>query len=357
MKKILSVVGARPQFIKAAALSRVLRKDFTEILVHTGQHYDKNMSDVFFEQLQIPKPDYHLEVGSGSHGKQTGLMLQCLEQVMMKENPDLVIIYGDTNSTLAGALCASKLQIPLAHVEAGLRSYNWSMPEEINRVLSDRCSQLLFCPTQTACENLEKENITKGVFQTGDVMFDASLAFAQLAEETSVILDQLRVEPKQYTLCTIHRASNTDELKTLQGIFKALLKSPVPVVFPIHPRTLKMAEKFELLSDLKASDRIILLDPVDYLDMVQLEKNAAFIITDSGGIQKEAYFYQVPCLTLREETEWVETVEDGWNQIVGTNMHSIVNSMNAIQLPDKTSQYYGSGNACDNILQLIHEFM
>ena len=354
MKKIVSIVGARPQFIKAAALSRVLRKTCSEILVHTGQHYDTNMSAIFFDRLNIPRPDYDLEVGSGSHGKQTGLMMQRLEDVLLNEKPELVLIYGDTNSTLAGALCASKLHIPLAHVEAGLRSYNWQMPEEINRVLADRCSQLLFCPTEAACTNLEKENITKGVYWTGDVMYDAALYYAEWADKESDILSRLHLSSSEYMLCTIHRASNTDQKGNLSNIVHALTESAKTIVFPAHPRTMKLLKKYDLLPIIENSN-IKLIEPVDYLDMIQLEKNAKMIITDSGGVQKEAYFYQVPCITLREETEWVETIIDGWNRLVGSNMEKILEAMEAKPNSKESFEYYGKGNACDNILQLIHK--
>ena len=354
MKKIVSIVGARPQFIKAAALSRVLRESCTEILVHTGQHYDANMSSVFFDRLDIPRPDYDLEVGSGSHGKQTGLMMERLEDVLLKEKPELVLIYGDTNSTLAGALCASKLHIPLAHVEAGLRSYNWQMPEEINRVLADRCSQLLFCPTQTACDNLKKENITTGVYWTGDVMYDAALYYAGWANKKSDVLNRLHLKSSGYILCTIHRASNTDSKENLSNIIQALIKSDKSIVFPVHPRTMKLLETYDLLSTIERSN-IQLIDPVDYLDMIQLEKNAKMIVTDSGGIQKEPYFYGIPCITLREETEWVETLTDGWNHLVGANAGKILEAMEMGPNSNKTLEYYGKGDACDKILQLIHE--
>ena len=316
MKKILTVIGARPQFIKAAPVSKVLKENggFEEILVHTGQHYDANMSQVFFDELEIPPPQYNLDVGSGGHGEQTGEMLKRLEPLLVKEKPDLVLVYGDTNSTLAGALAASKLHIPVAHVEAGLRSFNRTMPEEINRVIADHLSTLLFCPTTTAVENLKNEGITKNVFKTGDVMYDVALQFAEKAKAKSTILSKLLLKPKGFILVTIHRAENTDDKPRLVNILSALdtLSHDSVIVFPMHPRTKKMIDSFglnRLLTNIKV------IGPAGFLDMISLESNAKLIMTDSGGVQKEAYFHKVPCVTLRDETEWVETVEAGWNVV------------------------------------------
>jgi UDP-N-acetylglucosamine 2-epimerase (non-hydrolysing) len=319
--KIITVVGARPQFIKCAPLSRELRKEHTEILVHTGQHYDPEMSDIFFEELQIPKPDYHLGVGSGSHGKQTGEILAKVEEVLIKEKPDLVIVFGDTNSTLAGALAAVKLHIPVAHVEAGLRSFDRSMPEEINRVVTDHISQLLFCPTKTAVDNLAKEGITKGVYLTGDVMVDALEYNRGIAEENSRILERFSLTPGSYLVVTVHRPSNTDSREQMEAILSALGQSGKPVVFPIHPRTKKYLFEYGLLDTLPGN--IILTEPLGYLDVVRLMAHAEKILTDSGGMQKEAYLLGIPCITLRENTEWVETVEDGWNVLVGADKSRI----------------------------------
>ncbi|HBT47656.1 MAG TPA: UDP-N-acetylglucosamine 2-epimerase (non-hydrolyzing) [Peptococcaceae bacterium] len=317
--KITTVVGARPQFIKAAVVSRVLRAtpEVQEVLVHTGQHYDENMSDIFFEELEIPRPDYHLGIGSGTHGSQTGKMLEAIEQVLLAERPEWVLVYGDTNSTLAGALAAAKLHIPVAHVEAGLRSFNRKMPEEINRVLTDHASDLLFAPTHAAVENLRREGVPeKRIYLVGDVMYDAALFYGEKARRESRILQRLELMPKGYALVTIHRAENTDDPRRLRAITGGLCEvgKEIPVVFPVHPRTRKAMESYGLLE--VAAAHLSLIEPVGYLDMIMLEQNARLIITDSGGVQKEAFFYRVPCVTLREETEWVELVELGWNKVV-----------------------------------------
>ena len=324
--KIATIIGARPQFIKAAMVNKAVQKHnmeskcpaITEIIVHTGQHYDDNMSAVFFRELNIPEPDLNLGIGSGPHGQQTGQMLIRIEEVLLSEKPDLVIVYGDTNSTLAGALAAAKLKIPIAHVEAGLRSFNREMPEEYNRVLTDHCSDLLFCPTQTAVQNLKHEGISKGVYLVGDVMCDSVLHNLKLAEKNSCILEKLDLKPKKYALATIHRAENTDEPKKLKSIFYALDKiaqNGWHVIVPLHPRTQKKLNNSETyqLNDL------VLIEPLSYLDMLLLEKQAKVILTDSGGVQKEAYWFEVPCVTLRNETEWVETVETSWNYLAGTD--------------------------------------
>ncbi len=317
--KIITIVGARPQFIKAAAVSRMLRstEGVKEILVHTGQHYDANMSDVFFEELEIPRPDYNLGIGSGTHGAQTGKMLEAIEKVLLEEKPDWVLVYGDTNSTLAGALAAVKLHIPVAHVEAGLRSFNRHMPEEINRVLTDHASDLLFAPTKTAVINLRHEGIPEERIKlVGDVMYDAALFYGKRAERQSQILNKLGLKPKGYVLATVHRAENTDDPVRLKVIFDALceIAREIKVVLPLHPRTREALIKSGIYD--KVASGICLTEPVGYLDMVMLEKNACLIATDSGGVQKEAFFYRVPCVTLREETEWVELVELGWNLVV-----------------------------------------
>lgn len=315
--KVVSIVGARPQFIKAAVVSRVLRTTpgLREVLVHTGQHYDDNMSRVFFEELEIPEPDYHLGIGGGTHGQNTGRMLEAIERVLFEEKPDWVLVYGDTDSTLAGALAAAKLHIPVAHVEAGLRSFNRRMPEEINRVLTDHISDLLFAPTETAVKNLLREGISPDkIHLVGDVMYDAALYYGEKAEKHSQILKRLGLVPKGYILATVHRAENTDDPNRLRVILEALAEvhREVPVVFPVHPRTRKRAEEFGLLHFLA---RVLAMAPAGYLDMVMLEKNARLIATDSGGVQKEAFFYRVPCVTLRNETEWGELVELKWNRL------------------------------------------
>lgn len=330
--KIVSIVGARPQFIKCAAVSRELRKDHIEILVHTGQHYDPEMSDVFFEELQIPKPDYNLGIGSGLHGKQTGLILAGIEDVLLKEKPDLVLVYGDTNSTLAGALAAAKLHIPVAHVEAGLRSFDRTMPEEINRIVADHVSDLLFCPTENAVSLLAKEGITRGVHLVGDVMADVLAFNKALAGKNSRIIKNLGLERKRYCVATIHRPSNTDNPEALSSIIHAFGESGMPIVFPVHPRTLKYLGEYGLLGRMPVNIRII--EPVGYLEMIQLMGNAEKILTDSGGIQKEAYMLGVPCITLRENTEWIETLHDGWNILTGSDEHKILSALMS-PLPDK----------------------
>lgn len=319
MKKVLTIIGARPQFIKAATVSRLIQQNnaIEEVLVHTGQHYDKNMSDVFFSELEIPQSNYNLDIGSGMHGAQTGQMLAAIEEVLLQEKPDWVMIYGDTNSTIAGALAAVKLHIPIAHVEAGLRSYNRKMPEEINRLMSDHISTILFTPTQAADKNLAKEGISdQRVQNVGDVMYDAALYYGHKAEQHSEILKKLKLKSKSYALATIHRAENTDDTQRLHTIFKALcqLAETHTVVLPLHPRTKHALQAEKLLEQVSQSIHII--EPVGFLDMVMLEKHAQLIVTDSGGVQKEAFFHRVPCITLRDETEWVEVVDLGWNQIV-----------------------------------------
>jgi UDP-GlcNAc3NAcA epimerase len=339
--KVVTIVGARPQFIKAAAISRVLRADHTEVMVHTGQHYDQNMSQVFFDELGIPAPDYNLEIGSGSHGSQTGAMLAAIEEVLKIEKPGWVLVYGDTNSTLAGALAAAKLHIKVAHVEAGLRSYNRRMPEEINRVLTDHISSLLFCPSQNAVLNLAKEGITEGAHLIGDVMYDALEYARSRLREIPNILTKLGLKEKGYLLATVHRAENTDDPVRLDSILQAINRTQEDVVSPVHPRTRKAIENL----DIGFPSTVMLIDPVGYLDMVRLEEAARMILTDSGGIQKEAYWLEVPCITLREETEWVETVEEGWNVLVGANQKAILDSITSFRLPKAHPQLYGDSNA------------
>ena len=354
--KIVTIVGARPQFIKAAAVSRVIRDDYSgkieEVLVHTGQHYDENMSKVFFEELDIPQPKYNLEISGGQHGAMTGRMLEAVENVLLQEKPDWLLIYGDTNSTLAGALAAAKLHIPVAHVEAGLRSFNMHMPEEINRILSDRVSSLLFCPTETAVSNLKTEGIIRGVHSVGDVMYDASLFYRDMARQNSSVLGDLGLSEGRYVLATCHRAENTDVPSRLLGIVNALIEiaSDMPVVLPLHPRTRGLlaqngfANKLSLLK---------VVEPVSFLDMIRLEQSAYAIVSDSGGVQKEAYFYSVPCLTTRDETEWVETIESGWNQLVGANTGCIVDAYAKLKRPLLHPQLYGDGRAAELIISAI----
>lgn len=342
--KIISIIGARPQFIKYAPLSKELRKAHNEILIHTGQHYDDEMSELFFRELKIPEPNYNLNVGSGSHGEQTGEISKRIESVLMSEKPDFVLVYGDTNSTLAGALAAVKLHIKIGHVEAGLRSYDRNMAEEINRVLTDLCSDILFAPTKTAVENLKREGIIRGVYLTGDVMVDALNANITIAKQKSRILDFLEINPKEYCLTTVHRAENSDDFERLRSIVDAFCESETLMVFPCHPRTEKMLKIFRLWNRL--IEKVNVIKPVGYCDMLVLEKNAEKIITDSGGVQKEAYILKVPCITLRDNTEWVETVKDRWNILVETEKNKIVDAINSFTPNSKRHKNrYGDGTA------------
>jgi len=390
--KIVTIVGARPQFIKASAVSRAIHEfnqrcssggrlkskgRIQEILVHTGQHYDYLMDKVFFEELEIPNPNYHLGVGSASHAKQTGMMLERIEYVLEKERPKWVVVYGDTNSTLAGALVAAKLNIPVAHVEAGLRSYNRAMPEEINRLLTDHLSTLLFCPTAQAIRNLLKEGIKdverEEVKNVGDVMYDSILYYSELAEKKSTILKDLSLIPPNscrerfetvpyrtpnYYLVTLHRAENTDNPKRLKSILKALneIGEETPVVLPLHPRTKKMIENYHLL---RKTHRIRLVDPVSYLDMLTLERHSKAILTDSGGVQKEAYWLEVPCFTLRDETEWVETLNGGWNVLVGTETRKILEEVKKLEKrgpSKKRPGLFGDGKAGEKIVKAMEKY-
>ena len=354
--KILTIVGARPQFVKASVVSAALKPLCDEVIVHTGQHYDKNMSDVFFEELGIPKPAYNLGVGSGSHGKQTGEMLMRIEEVIGEEKPDILMVYGDTNSTLAGALAASKLHIPVAHVEAGLRSYNMRMPEEQNRVLTDHISTWLLCPTETAVKNLAKEGITRGVTMTGDVMLDSVLHFLSVARanpEKVKIYETLGLTPKQYRLATLHRAETTDGgIEAVMRIFRAFEQLPQRVVIPIHPRTRGLAE--QAISQ-GGFTNIQLIDPVGYLEMLLLTSGACQVLTDSGGLQKEAYFMEVPCVTLRTETEWVETLHGNWNILASLTTEDILQkALNTVPDPAaRDSKPFGDGHASDKIAQIL----
>ena len=346
--KVASIVGARPNFVKLAPVSREIRKNLDEVIIHTGQHYDYEMNRIFFQELSIPNPDYHLGIGSGTHGHQTGEMLKGIEDILHKELPDLALVFGDTNTTLAGALAAAKMHIPVAHVEAGLRSFNKMMPEEVNRVLVDHCSDLLFCPTKTAVENLQKENVNKGVSLTGDVMLDILQECIRIAENNSKVLEELDLQSKEYFLATIHRAENTDDSARLKNIVEALC-SIQNVVFPCHPRTRKQLEDLYLWDRLEKSMQVI--NPVGYLDMLLLEKNARKILTDSGGVQKEAYMLQTPCITMRDETEWVETVEDGWNLLVGAKRDAIIEAAHDFEPTSKQRDVFGSGDACQRMVE------
>lgn len=361
--RLLTVVGARPQFIKAAAFSRVVRQRHDEILVHTGQHYDASMSDVFFDELGLPRPDHHLGVGSGSHASQTARMLERLEEVMQRESPDVVVIYGDTNSTLAGALAAAKLAIPVAHVEAGLRSFVRDMPEEINRLVADRLATYLFAPTQTAVDNLVKEGCpppvdptshlplptSQQVYLTGDIMYDALLRHVAVAAEKSTVLRDLALKPGEYSLATVHRASNTDDPANLAEIFDALMLLREPVIVPLHPRT-----KAALMgTDIEVEAPVRIIDPVGHLDMLVLQQNARMVLTDSGGVQKEAYLLGVPCVTLRDETEWTETLAGGWNVLVGADAERIVEAARRQRPAGTPPPVFGDGHAAEKMLAAL----
>lgn len=353
--KVLTVVGARPQFIKAASVSRALsaRDGVRELIVHTGQHHDHNMSEVFFQELGVPDPAYHLGISGGTHGAMTGRMLEGLERVISDERPDWVLVYGDTNSTIAGSLAAVKLHVPVAHVEAGLRSFNLRMPEEVNRIVTDQISSMLLCPTETAVRNLASEGRTKDVHLVGDVMYDVALAFSRIAERDSDVLQRLQLRERGFALATVHRAENTDDPARLTAILQALsqIAEEVPVVLPLHPRTRGALERLDGGPSL---DRLRITEPLPFLDMVQLERNAVAILTDSGGVQKEAYFYGVPCVTMREETEWVETVELGWNRLAGADRARIVASFRDLRRPEEHPAVYGDGRAAEQIASLLH---
>lgn len=353
--KIVSVLGARPQFIKSASVSNALDEaGYQEYLVHTGQHYDYGMSKVFFDELGIQEPSINLGIGSGSHGRQTGQMMISIETILMTQKPDIVLVYGDTNSTLAGALATAKLQIKLAHIEAGLRSYNRQMPEEHNRVLTDHCSDLLFCPTQTAVANLAREGIDEGVHLVGDTMFDAVLKYGGIAKIRSKILQSLSLSKGEYLLATIHRAYNTDNVEALKAIFYAIQQVDDPIVFPIHPRT----QLAITTAKLSIPSNVRIIEPVGYLDMLMLEQNARIILTDSGGIQKEAYFFKVPCLTLRPETEWVETVSSGWNKLVGCEPSKIIHGITSSEWPTQDpTLIFGDGRAYEKIVRLLLSYL
>lgn len=387
--RILSIVGARPQFIKATLISRRLREQgIEEVLVHTGQHYDFNMSEIFFRELKLAKPDYQLRTGSGSHGEQTARMLVGIEKTLDQEKPSIVLVYGDTNTTLAGALAATKLRIPVAHIEAGLRSYNKRMPEEINRVLTDHCADILFCPTESAIRNLQKEGFANVlndgkllddrfdsslltdcllpiVINVGDVMLDMALEAKKLinkkTNEKERVLKKYLLRPKGYILATIHRADNTDNRVNLHNIMQALKeisRSRLRIFFPVHPRTRKALERFNLLDNL--SDLIMVSKSVSYIEMVILESNARLILTDSGGIQKEAYFFQTPCIVPRSETEWTELVKIGWNRLVKTTTENIVDAVLTMLNQDFTKKkrmnFYGDGRANERIVEVLKNY-
>lgn len=353
--KLITIVGARPQFIKAAAVSREIAKheDVKEIIVHTGQHFDFNMSDVFFEEMLIPKPNYNLEVHGLSHGAMTGQMLEKIENVIIKEKPDQMLVYGDTNSTIAGALASVKLHVPVAHVEAGLRSFNMNMPEETNRILTDRISSILFCPTDNAISNLRREGFGEfncKIVKSGDVMFDAAMFYAKQSAERSKIIENLKLD--KFVVCTIHREENTDVAENLQNIFSALVEiaKKIKVVLPLHPRTKKSLQKMNI-----KTTGLTIIEPVGYFDMIELLKNCSCVLTDSGGLQKEAFFFGKPCVTLRTETEWVELIENNYNFLAGTVKSSILNGFEKMlnKKVDKDTSLYGGGDASATIIKTL----
>lgn len=348
---VMSVVGARPQFIKAFAVSRVLREDHEETLVHTGQHYDKELSEVFFEELGIPEPEYNLGVGSDTHGRQTAAILEGIEDIIKRKSPAVVLLYGDTNSTLAGAIAGAKIEAEVAHVEAGLRSYNRDMPEEINRVLTDHASDLLFPPSESAADTLREEGISEGVHVVGDVMYDSLLWAEDVAREESKILEDLGYSDKEYILSTVHRAGNTDDRENLESIFNGLASSSLPVIFPVHPRTEQRLQEYGLWQH--ANSELDIIDPVGYLDFIRLLEGAERIVTDSGGVQKEAFYLDTPCVTLREETEWVETVECGWNVLVGTDSEAIRRELSTDRSFKEKPQPYGDGETAKAIVDVL----
>lgn len=355
MKKILTIAGTRPQLVKIAAVSRALRESFEEVLVNTGQHYDYNMAGIFFDELNIPKPDYDLGIGSDSHGRQTGKMMIAVEELVEKEKPDAVLVYGDTNSTLAGALVASKLHIPLVHIEAGLRSFNKEMPEEINRIMTDHISTLLFAPTDLAVSNLAREGITEGVYQAGDVMYDAVRYNIGLAEQKYNV-GQYGLSAGTYILGTIHRADNTDNPDRLRAVLHAFASLHEKVFLPLHPRTRRKIEDFGMQDILTNADNIQIVEPISYLEMLLLEKNAKAIVTDSGGVQKEAYFAKVPCITLRDQTEWVETIETGWNHLVNPLTEDLAKTISELEAGQPVDDLYGDGKAADKIVSHLNTF-
>jgi UDP-GlcNAc3NAcA epimerase len=379
--KIITIIGARPQIIKAAAISRAIHTHFkdqiTELIVHTGQHYDDNMSAIFFSEMGIPEADYNLSVGSGNHGAQTANMMEGIETILLKERPDALLVYGDTNSTLAGALAAAKIHIPVVHIEAGLRSYNKSMPEEINRITCDHCSTLLFSPTNQGISNLVKEGFSTTihskasidhplVFKTGDIMFDNSMYFSSIANEKQGLVEKLQLTPGEFILCTIHRDSNTDKPEHLNQIIRGLLQiqriSNQVLVLPLHPRTRKKMTELlepEVAEELQNNSRIHVIDPAGFLDMISLESNCSLVITDSGGVQKEAFFFKKPCIILREQTEWVEIVENGNALLVGSSEEKLIEAYQQLTIKKDFTYppFFGDGHASEEICRLMIEHL
>ena len=347
-------MGARPQFVKVSPVHKALSKRHEHVIMHTGQHYDYQMSQVFFEELDIPKPDHYLGIGSGSHGVQTGRMLSSIEEVLIRDRPDWVLVYGDTNSTLAGALASAKLGIPIAHVEAGLRSYRKGMPEEINRVLTDHASNLLLCPSQVSVDNLKKEGIEKGVHMVGDTMTEVLLTIEDRLKND--VLDTLGVKKREYVLCTIHRQENADDIRNMESIIDAIVTSGLTFIIPLHPRTRKNLSGWNMIDRLERAKNVILTEPMNFMDFTTLEKNAYKIMTDSGGVQKEAYFFKVPCVTIRDETEWV-TLEDGWNELTGVDKGLIERSLLKPEPSSPQRTIYGDASVSERIVKAIESTM
>lgn len=354
--KIVTVVGARPQFIKLAPLSRALRRKFSEYIIHTGQHYDRNMSDNFFTDLSLPRPDVNLNIGSGSQGQQTGRMIEKIEAVLEKIRPEMVVVIGDTNSTLAGALAAVKVHIPVAHVEAGLRSFNRHMPEEINRIFADHVSSLNFAPTQQAVERLREEKISSQIHMVGDTMYDACLHFLPLAARRHRT-NTLRLPSGHFVLLTVHRAENVDSPTRLRRLVGILGKVKIPIIWPVHPHTRQRLQEFGLMKRLLNNPHIHVRPPLGYLDMLHLEQRAVVILTDSGGVQREAYFLRRPCLTLRGETEWIETVSSGWNILAGLNEQTILRYTKNFPIPTKYPYFFGRGDAAEKIASILKKYV
>lgn len=355
--KVITILGARPQFIKAAAVSREIARypRIQEIIVHTGQHFDRNMSDIFFDEMQIPYPNYHLNINSLSHGAMTGRMIEGIEGILLNEKPDIVMVYGDTNSTLAGAIAAKKLHLKLVHVEAGLRSFNLNMPEEINRILTDRISDILCCPTDKAVANLKKEGFDEfqcKVLKTGDVMYDAALFYSNISSEKSTIMKKLKLNKEDFILCTVHRAENTDNSDRLTHIIEALneISRDIKIVFPMHPRTANIIKNNHIKMTFSP------IEPVGYFDMIELLKKTSIVLTDSGGVQKETFFFQKPCITLRDETEWTELVDNGFNLLTGADKDKIIRGIEEMKNRhlDYDIKLYGGGNAAKNIVDAIY---
>jgi UDP-N-acetylglucosamine 2-epimerase (non-hydrolysing)/UDP-GlcNAc3NAcA epimerase len=355
--RIVSLVGNRPQFVKAAAVSRRLRERHEELLVHSGQHYDDELSDVFFRELSLPAPDRRLGVGSGSNADQVARIMHGFEPVLAAEQPDLVLVYGDTNTTLAGALSSARRSVLLAHVEAGMRSYDWSMPEERNRVLADHVSDLGLCPTPVAVENLEREGLGSSARLVGDVMADVSLEMAPVAERQSDVLDRLAIVPEDYLVLTVHRPGNVDHDRPLANLVELLRRLESPTVFPVHPRTRLALERAGSLSELQTLAHLRLVPPLGYLDFTKLLAHASAVLTDSGGVQKEAYLARVPCITLRDTTEWTETVELGWNRLAGLEPAAVLEALRELQRPAVHPELYGGGRAGERIVAELERFM